>query len=80
MPDLDQSSRENAETVLLTHYLAWQQALESAGRVPRSDTSFIHRRRRWLELIGIIPLALLAAGFALLANFIVLVLIFHLEI
>ena len=80
VPEIKNLSRSNAEDLLLDHYLLWQQQLESSGQVPKSDTSFIHRRRRWLEWAGIIPLGLLAAGFTLLANFIILVLIFHLEI
>lgn len=80
MRDKKVSSPAMAEDLLYAHYTAWQRDLEAKGQIPRSKEPFISKRRSWLELAGTVPLALLVTGFTLFANFIILVLIFHLEI
>ena len=68
------------EDLLLRAYLEVQRDQEAQGALPRSGQNVLTRFRVLFECLGAILLGLLVASFAILVNFVIVVMLLHLDV
>lgn len=71
---------EELEELLLHAYLEVQSDQEAKGAMPRSGETVLTRFRGVFESIGAIQLGLVVACAAILLNFLIVVMLFHLDL
>lgn len=71
---------EERADLLLRAYLDFRRELEEKGVVPREEKNVLTRFRGVFEFVGAIQLGLLTACFTILLNFVIVVMLLHLDL
>jgi hypothetical protein len=70
---------EEREQLLLRAYLEMQREQEANGVLPRSGRNVLTRFRRVFECLGALQIGLLVACLTILLNFLIVVMLLHLD-
>jgi len=71
---------EVRDDLLLRAYSEFRRELEEKGAVPREEKNVLVRFRGVFEFVGALQLGLLTACFTILLNFVIVVMLLHLDL
>ena len=80
MTDLAQFQDEERAEILLRTYLQFRRELEEKDALPREEKNVLTRFRGGFEFIGALLLGLLTACFTIFLNFVIVVMLLHLDL
>lgn len=80
MTDLAQFQDEERTELLLRTYLQFRRELEEKDALPREEKNVLTRFRGEFEFIGALLLGLLTACFTIFLNFVIVVMLLHLDL